>query len=413
MIQVCLVVSLFIFGLYLGTYLRDKELIQDQITTSAKAHFQNIILTRMWNAMHGGVYVEKKPGVETNPYLDNPEFTAMDGRVFTKRNPAMMTREISELAAKKGIFKYHITSLKPLNPNNAPDEFERTSLKSFELGELHATTEEPRDDLTFFRYMAPLETTEACLACHAKQGYKVGDVRGGLSVSFDITSTKKALAKNRNIVLGLTAFSTAMVLGVFLFCSIRLMRQLQAAHAEIASLAITDELTGLTNRRQFFTRLSEEVDRASRYDTELSLIMIDLDHFKTVNDTYGHPAGDIVLAEIARLLLANVRASDIVARYGGEEFVILIPAMKAADAAKAAEKLRMIIEVNAIIMEGPSINMTISSGVADFKSVKLEDGSLKDALIRAADKSLYQAKESGRNQVVIYKAAKEKHLPLV
>jgi len=413
MLQVSMVVALFVFGLYLGIYLREKRLIQEQILTSARAHFQNIVLTRMWNAMHGGVFVEKKPGVETNQYLENPEITTTDGRVFTKRNPAMMTREISELAKTHGLFKYHITSLKPLNPNNAPDEFERIALENFNLGNTEFSTEEPRGDKTFFRYMAPLETTEACLSCHASQGYKVGDVRGGISVTFDITPAKKALATDRNIIIGLILGSTAMVLGVFLFFTIRLMRQLHAAHKEIEELVITDELTGLANRRHFFERLDEEVDRASRYGSELSMIMVDIDHFKDVNDTYGHPVGDIVLAEVARLLSANIRTSDIIGRYGGEEFGILIPALNATEAAQAAEKLRVVIEVNDIALEGPPINVTASFGVADLKSVEGEGADLKNSLIKAADESLYRAKADGRNQVVAYKPANEKQMPLV
>ncbi|MDC0336224.1 diguanylate cyclase [Pseudodesulfovibrio sp.] len=401
MLQVSLVVAVFVFGLYLGIYLRDKKLIQEQILTSARAHFQNIVLTRMWNAMHDGVYVEKKPGVETNPYLENPEITTRDGRIFTLRNPAMMTREISELADLHGVFKYRITSLKPLNPGNAPDDFERKALENFEHGEKESTVEETQGDTTLFRYMAPLETTEACLSCHAKQGYKVGDVRGGISVTFDITPIKQAMELNQNIILGLIVLSTAMVLGVFLFFAMRLMHQLQAAQKEIAQLAVTDELTGLANRRHFFDRFDEEVDRCNRYGNSLSLLMLDIDHFKQVNDTYGHPAGDAVLAEVARLLKANIRTSDIIARYGGEEFVVLIPSMTATEAAQAAEKLRVVIEVNDIALEGPPLNVTISAGVADIESVKDHDSSLKDALIRAADRALYKAKADGRNRVVV------------
>lgn len=413
MLQVSLVVALFIFGLYLGIYLRDKNLIQKQILTSARAHFQNIILTRMWNAMYGSVYVEKKPGVKTNPYLENPEFTAKDGRVFTQRNPAMMTREISELADQKGLFQYHITSLKPLNPGNAPDEFERMALESFENGALEMSIEEPRGEHIYFRYMAPLQTTQNCLKCHAMQGYKVGDVRGGISVSFDITPAMTSLKHNQNVVIGLTVLSTVLVLAIFLFFSTRLMRQLHAAHKAIEALVTTDELTGLANRRHFFERFEEEVDRARRYGSQLSMIMIDIDLFKNVNDTYGHPIGDVVLKEVARLLAANIRVSDIVARYGGEEFAILIPALSAKEAALAAEKLRVVIEVNSISLDGPPINVTISCGVADLKSVADQDGSHKDNLIKAADQSLYQAKAGGRNQVVVYTTPKEKLLPLV
>lgn len=155
MAQISLVLALFVVGLYLGVYLRDRQLLYDQFQISARAHFQNIVLTRMWNARHSGVFVEKKKGVETNPYLENPEFTTTDGRVFTKRNPAMMTREISELAEKHGLFQYSITSLKPLNPDNGPDDFERAALREFERSVPESFLEENRDGKYFFRYMAP------------------------------------------------------------------------------------------------------------------------------------------------------------------------------------------------------------------------------------------------------------------
>jgi diguanylate cyclase (GGDEF)-like protein len=413
MLQVSLVVALFVVGLYIGIYQRDRRLVQDQILISAQAYFKSIVLTRLWNAMYGGVFVEKKPGVKTNPHLINAEIKTVDGRTFTKRNPAMMTREISELAKTHSFFQYNITSLKPLNPENIPDKFERKALESFENGVAEAHIEEARNEKIFFRYMAPLETSQACLTCHAVQGYKVGDVRGGISVTFDITAMKNSLKNDRNIIIALTVGTTCIVICIVLFFTIRLMRQLQEAHRKIAELVVTDDLTGLANRRHFFERLDAEIDRATRYGNNLSLIMIDIDHFKRVNDTYGHPAGDIVLAEVARLLCANIRTSDLVARYGGEEFAVLIPALNAAEACLAAEKLRVIIEVNSIALEGPPLNVTVSCGVADLQSVKHYPASLKDNLIRGADKSLYQAKANGRNQVVTYKVNSEKQLPLV
>lgn len=412
-IQISLVVTIFVIGLYLGVYLRDKQLIQDQILTSARAHFQNIVLTRMWNASHGGVYVEKKDGVESNKYLNNPDVRTTDGRILTLRNPATMTREISELADVHGYFKYRITSLKPLNPKNVPDEFESYALASFIEGNKESSMEETRGDKTFFRYMAPLETEESCLKCHAHQGYKVGDIRGGISVSFDITPVKTAMKENQTIIFGLIILSAVMVISIFLIFTIRLMRQLHTAQKAIENLAITDDLTGLANRRYFFERFDQEIDRATRYKVNLSLIMLDIDHFKDVNDTYGHPAGDVVLKEVARLLSANIRTSDIIGRYGGEEFAILIPSLGAAEAARAAEKLRNVVEVNDMMMEGPQIKVTISAGVADLSSFDTQSLNLKDQLIRAADRSLYKAKKDGRNRVAVYEKDNGTQLSLV
>ena len=174
--NVSLVILLFAIGVFIGIIIRNKQLIDQEILTGARSHFQNIVLTRRWNSNYNGIYVEKIEGVESNPYLDNPDITGADGKVYTKKNPALMTREISELAEKQGLYTFHITSSKPLNPNNEPDEFESYALNLFEQGTTEFYEKVNFDGKTYFRYMAPLSTEESCLSCHAKQGYKVGSV---------------------------------------------------------------------------------------------------------------------------------------------------------------------------------------------------------------------------------------------
>ena len=160
---------------------------QEQLSTT-RAFFQQIVLTRRWIAQHGGVYVLKGPDVEPNPYLYRipglkVDITDDEGQVYTLRNPALVTRELSELAEQQGIFKFHITSLKLINPNNAPDAFETEALNAFEAGETEVWQSEGTGEQRQFRYMAPLYVESACLRCHGFQGYKIGQVRGGISVS--------------------------------------------------------------------------------------------------------------------------------------------------------------------------------------------------------------------------------------
>eukprot|EP00831_Metopus_contortus_P084428 TRINITY_DN9585_c0_g2_i3.p4 TRINITY_DN9585_c0_g2~~TRINITY_DN9585_c0_g2_i3.p4 ORF type:complete len:264 (+),score=79.41 TRINITY_DN9585_c0_g2_i3:1660-2451(+) len=218
--------------------------------------------------------------------------------------------------------------------------------------------------------------------------------------------------QDRNYTIVAMISVAATVLGLSLYCTSRLMQLMEKAHDKIATLTTHDDLTGLPNRRWFFDRLDEEVDRARRYSSKLSLIMVDIDLFREVNDTFGHPLGDLALAEVARLLAANIRTSDIVARYGGEEFMIIIPESDAEQAANVAEKLRMVVEANDISMEGPRIQVTISCGVADLKSVQPDRGSLRDALVLAADHAMQRAKTNGRNQVLIHIPNNEKQLLL-
>lgn len=161
-------------------------------------------------------------------------------------------------------------------------------------------------------------------------------------------------------------------------------------------LAMTDELTGLANRRSFFLRGGEEIQRVQRYPTPLSLIMLDIDRFKNINDTYGHAAGDRVLQYIANALRVHIRDTDVVARLGGEEFGVLLLCTQSAEAVKLAERLRQAIEIESCGFEGQTIHVTISIGVAEYRADMLN----LDTVLRNADAAMYQAKSQGRNRVV-------------
>jgi two-component system cell cycle response regulator len=169
-------------------------------------------------------------------------------------------------------------------------------------------------------------------------------------------------------------------------------------HARTRRLASTDGLTEVYNHRTFQERLTQEIARANRYSRPLSVLMIDVDHFKVYNDTYGHPQGDIVLQDLARLLQEMSRTSDTVARYGGEEFAIILPETDSVSAQKIGQRLREKVEQHAFAGKErmPGGTMTISIGVATHAPA----GS-KDALLQAADAALYAAKREGRNRVCV------------
>ena len=169
-------------------------------------------------------------------------------------------------------------------------------------------------------------------------------------------------------------------------------------NARLYTLAITDELTQLFTIRHFQHRMEEEVSRYHRYGQKLSLLMLDIDRFKSVNDRYGHPCGDFVLKELARILKSSVREVDVVARYGGEEFAILLPEADPKAASVVAERIRKAVEAHTFTFDGVSLNITISIGVA---SCPKDADNVKD-LVSFADRALYRAKERGRNRVEIY-----------
>lgn len=179
----------------------------------------------------------------------------------------------------------------------------------------------------------------------------------------------------------------------------KLALELKLANERLRDLAYRDSLTGLFNHRYFTEILTSEVERASRYKNPLSLVFIDIDFFKKVNDTFGHPAGDHVLREVAGTFIKLLRNCDIVARYGGEEFAIILPETKGSSAKVLAQRVRRGIEQLDIRFEKNRIPITISCGIAscDYITESLDH----EGFVKLSDQALYKAKENGRNRVEI------------
>jgi diguanylate cyclase (GGDEF)-like protein len=166
-------------------------------------------------------------------------------------------------------------------------------------------------------------------------------------------------------------------------------------NALLYTAAITDRLTGLYDHKFFRQRLREEIARSRRYHTSLALLMVDIDHFKRINDIYGHPVGDKVLVKVANIISANIREFDIAARYGGEEFAIILPETDLLGAEKVAERLRIVIQQEHFYLgANERINLTASVGISTLGAKMTDEG-----LISLADEYLYKAKDLGRNRV--------------
>jgi diguanylate cyclase (GGDEF)-like protein len=174
-------------------------------------------------------------------------------------------------------------------------------------------------------------------------------------------------------------------------------KALKESMRELEQLATTDELTGLHNRRSLMNRLKFEVARARRFRTPLAAVMVDLDHFKLINDEHGHAMGDAVLMAVGRLVRENVRVIDIPGRYGGEELCILLPNTPPDGARKFAETLRAKIEAQVHLAGTREVTVTASLGIGSFNHLDVDDA---DTLLRQADAALYRAKHEGRNRVV-------------
>ncbi len=179
-----------------------------------------------------------------------------------------------------------------------------------------------------------------------------------------------------------------------------LEQSLRAANRQNHLLSITDALTGTYNRRYLMECLPKEIDRASRYQRPLSVVLCDVDHFKKVNDTHGHQAGDDVLKGFAELLLGSTRKDiDWVARYGGEEFLIVLPETTVEDALTFAEKMRIKVAAHQFITSAGVLRVSSSFGVAGYDAVEEREAASVDSLIAYADLCLYRSKETGRNRV--------------
>jgi diguanylate cyclase (GGDEF)-like protein len=168
-------------------------------------------------------------------------------------------------------------------------------------------------------------------------------------------------------------------------------------YGNLGSAAHTDPLTKIYNRRYFLEAMDAEFKRAKALHTDFSVLYFDLDHFKKVNDTHGHDAGDYVLKEFANLIRAGyLRPKDVFARFGGEEFVVLLGNTSAQKAAELGEKIRAAVETHAFVYDGKRIPVTSSMGVAELRA----DIESAQTLLKMADKALYTAKTTGRNRVV-------------
>lgn len=190
----------------------------------------------------------------------------------------------------------------------------------------------------------------------------------------------------------------------------KLQEDLRSSNEQLARLAVTDELTGISNRRGFDAHLEDELWRARRFGQSLAIVMFDLDHFKSVNDTYGHDQGDVVLKAFAEVLHHSSRRIDKVARFGGEEFAALLPATDAIGAETFAEKVRAATEALEIPRQSldgqpvPPMHVTVSGGAAVAHAIDQDEENilvLTRALVQAADRCLYKAKGTGRNRIVV------------
>jgi len=524
------IVSVFTSFYFLDVFNEKNMELQKQILVKqAQTHFKDQVNTRVWNASYGGIYAIPKEGQKPNPYLRDNILKVDENLTLIKINPAWMSRQLSEISHIDG-FHFRITSLKPINPDNKATPFEERALNHFDKTDEREYYEINEDSK--FNYMGALITTNYCLPCHKHQGYSLGDVRGGISVSLDSTEYFEVTSSIKTRVVLLKIFVVIFLFSIFLliFKQLRYSQKLQneVSHRtkeiestkqllqeiidtdssfmvltdgkdviyanktildftgytsieefkenyeyisdvfekvqnnsnfvqtyndgihwieylikeqdnktlkvcikkdakyryfkpyakeiktddkvlylitfdeitneyvkikELEHMASTDALTGLFNRNKLNDVLEKEIALSRAISSSLCVIFLDIDHFKAVNDTYGHGIGDKVLISLANIITSSIRTGDIAARWGGEEFMITLQATSVANATMLGEKLRVRVEEHVFEIIG---KITISLGITEYIN-----GESDEAFIKRVDEALYKAKETGRNKIIV------------
>ena len=399
---VCLIVGMvswsgILYGLYMWAATAEREHFTETIKLKAESLANHTQVLRRWIGGHGGVYVEVDDTIKPHPLLSNfPErdIETPSGRKLTLLNsPAVLSR-ISPFFERDQGDRVHLVSDHPMNPSNKPDSWEKIALEELEAGAARADKFVHLGTEKLYRLMYPMALTPKCLNCHHYPSSVPNRVVGGLSVTVDKTPYDR-LSENvlREIRMGYLSIWIVglLALAAFDFVGVRLLRQIEFS-------ATHDGLTALFNRKEIERGLNLECERAGRLGGHLSVIMLDIDHFKKVNDTYGHPAGDEALRVVSGVIRRTIRKTDIAGRYGGEEFIILVPGVSCDGAQKLAERLGAAIKAAPIpVNENRTITVTVSIGISCFSS---EKNSL-ESLVKGADEALYQAKEAGRDRVCI------------
>jgi len=425
--------TILMFGLAVYQTHQIHVVTEKMAINEAQIDFKKDQALRQWVTSHGGVYVPIDAHTPSNEYLSHvPErdIQTSSGTDLTMMNPAYVMRQMTDLYAELYGIGGHITSLKLHNPINIADAWEKNALRSFEQGITEVSEFTTINGEPFLRFMRPMITEKLCLKCHGHQGYQEGDIRGGVSIAIPMSTYQADERREQSNILFSFSLVWIVGLGGIGAGGKRMLRSMQersqamedllehkqhleevveqrtseltVANQKLEAISLTDSLTSIANRRYFDQLIHKEWQRAIRKKSPISLIMVDIDYFKLLNDSYGHQKGDQCLKKVALALVAELkRPGDLVARYGGEEFSVVLPDTNITGAIAVAENMRRNVANLQIEHNKSEVSdyITISLGVA---SVVPEKQSSHSQLIRRADKALYTAKKLGRNQVQFF-----------
>jgi diguanylate cyclase (GGDEF)-like protein len=359
---------------------------------------------RKWIVGFGGVYAPVSDIHHPNPYIPESvgrDVETTDGRKLTIANSISALNEIMGHDNRiEGAF-IRFTGPDPLKKENLPDEWESEALKRLSAGEKRVSGYTAFEGKPYFRMMQPLTLTKKCYKCHDyKMPFALGDIVGGLDVNVDLTlynEIRTSAIKSNAIRYAVIWLLGALALLLAGHRWKQFLQERDSLNHQLQELAIRDPLTGFLNRHQTEFIFENELARAKRDNTSLSVVIADIDKFKEINDTFGHPAGDEVLKTVSRTLSQLLRESDYLIRYGGDELMFILTSSPHADAMKKAAIINSkIAELVIAASEGDSISVTLSMGASTYP----QHGDSQASLIKAADAALYIAKNEGRNRAV-------------
>lgn len=379
----------------------DLEEIDTLVKREANIRLQTANHVRKWIVQFGGVYTPVNDVHQPNPYIPEHagrDVKTADGRLLTISNSiAALNAIMGKDNRVVGAF-IRFTGDAPLKPGNEPDQWESMALEKLKAGEKIAAGYSKFEGKSYYRMMQPLKLKPKCYKCHSYSQYKLGDIVGGLGIHVDMEVYSQA--RTSVIQTHIISYTIIWIMGSIgiLFTGKnwqQFLHQKDTLQHQLQNLAVHDPLTGFLNRHQVEMIFDNEIARAKRNRSNLSILLVDVDNFKSINDTYGHQAGDAILKHLASDFKQSIRESDYLVRYGGDELLFILTDSSNHETLKKAESIRLKIADNPVLIDQEiKIQVTLSIGIATYP----EHGETFNQLVSSADNALYGAKKNGRNR---------------